>query len=642
MLLARDLIRMSLQEVKDLPDGPMRLQFDDGVLETTTRETVFSRYVWEIHRQYPNTPILKSHHIGDTRLGSGTTLKLLSNSIWDCYDAYNGQANLEHLSKLAYQITNQLYNETTVDLEEWVGSISILDFVEVMNHPKIKAIMDTLFTRLDLSDAGIEKSYAEIKAILLDPKELIGNGVAKAAKSGLVSLGQILQCVGARGLTTDIDSHIFRKPVLHGFGHGLSTLEDAMKESRSAAKALFFAKDPMAQSEYFNRNMQLAAATLRNLHMVDCGSTDFIPFMVRPGDIPCLEGMWFFDEINNKQRPITKADEHLKGKTIQLRTVFTCKHPDRYGVCVRCFGELGLSVPMGTNIGHLSSSELLGQVAQKILSTKHEDGSANIETLSLDDFEKKYMRTGNNHNQIFFNDHLLGKPFKIFFSIPEATTLPDIAYVDDVKKLTPSRISEITMIYLESEHNGVRETVPLSVSTATRTSSLTWEALEYIKRQGWTITTDERYCIDMSNWKKNAPFLELPMKHFSTVDYMFAIGAMIKGSGSKKGKQTLKNYEDISATLTALHDLVNSKLKVNISYLQTIILTMMVQDEVNRDYRLPMPRENGEIAQYKPIMARRSLGVTMAHEHQLAIMFNPESFVIKVRPSSPLDHLIMG
>lgn len=644
MLNARDLVQMSIDEVWELPDGPMKLRFDDGVIETNTRATVFSRYIWEIHRNYPHTPMLMRHHIGDTKLGSNTHLDLLSKAIWDCFDAHRdmGGINMEDISKLAYDITNMIYNDTTVRLEEHVGSICILDFIDVIDHPVIAEAMDKVASDQQTSDHTVDKTYKVIKDVLLDPTQLIGNGVAKAAKSGLVSLGQILQCVGPRGLATDIDSHIFRNPILRGFVHGLGSLEDSMKESRSAAKALFFAKDPMAQSEYFNRNMQLSAATLSNIHQTDCGSNDFIEFYVKPGDIDVLEGIWFFDKDIKNIRPITRSDKYLTGKHIQIRSVFTCKHPDPYGICQRCFGELGLSVPTGTNIGHLSTSVLLGQVGQKILSTKHEDSSANVEELTLDEFERNYLKVGKNPNEILFADALVGKPFKVYFSTEEAKNIPELAFVDNVRVLTPPRISELTAIYIEIPKGKGTEQVALTVSTVTRKSSLSWAALEYIKTNGWSITNDGRYCIDMSLWKRNEPFVELPMKHFSTVDFMFAIASLLKGSGTRKGKaKSLQNYESISGTLVAVHELVNSKLKVNISHLQTIILTMMVRSEDDRDYRLPVDRLDGSYGRYKELMELRSLAPAMAYQGQTDIMFSPTSFIIKNRPRHPLDFMLI-
>lgn len=643
MLKARDLVKMTVDEVWELPDGPMKLQFDDGVIETNTRATIFSRYIWEIHRTYPKTPLKMSHHIRDNRLGSSTHIDLLSAAAWDCYDAYldKGGVDTEVLSKMAYDITNRIYNDTSRRLEEYVTSISILDFLDVMDHPIIDQANRLVRPSRETTEHTIERTYDIIKKVLMDPNELKTNGVAKAAKSGLVSMGQILQCVGPRGNATDIDSHIFKNPILKGFAHGITSLEDGMKESRSASKALFFTKDPMAKSEYFNRNVQLSAATLSNLHRVDCGSKAYIPFTVKPGDLHDLQGIHYWDAEAKKLKTVRTSDKQLLGKTIQMRSVFTCRHPDPYGVCVVCFGELGLSVPNDTNIGHLCSSELQSQVGQRILSTKHEDGSATVEDLVLSDYDRRYLRTGSVNNVLHIAEALVGKKFSIQISEEEADTLNDLIHVKDVKTLIPSRISEISTLLFVIDHGDKTESAPVIVSLGNRLSSLTWAALDYIKRVGWTTTIEGRYSIDMSGWNKKDPLLELPLKHFSTVDYMKTIEAMIKGN-SRKGMLSLMDYETPSAALMGFHDLVSSKLRVNISHLQTIILSTMIRSDEERDYRLPMPRESGKFGAYTRIMALRSLSAMMAYQGQAAVIFSPESYVITNRPKHPLDDLLMG
>jgi hypothetical protein len=48
---------------------------------------------------------------------------------------------------------------------------------------------------------------------------------------------------------------IFRKPIKRGFAMGFRDIIAFAKESRSAAKALLFNKDPVAIAEYFNRKL---------------------------------------------------------------------------------------------------------------------------------------------------------------------------------------------------------------------------------------------------------------------------------------------------------------------------------------------------------------------------------------------------
>lgn len=647
MLKAADLVRVSTEEIWDYPNGPMKLQFEDGVIETTMRRTVFSHYIWEIHRHYPLTPVKMSHHIGNRILGSSTHLDLLSNAVWDCYFTYKAakkMIDLEHLSYLVRKVDNMLYNDMSTKIEEYVSSISILDFLDVLDHPLIAEANSKVRPNWQTTEHTIEKTYDVITKVLKDPNELKGNAVAIAARSGMVSMGQILQCVGPRGNATDIDSHIFRNPILRGFAQGFTSLEDMMKESRSAAKALMFTKDPMAKSEYFNRNIQLSAATLKNLHQVDCGSTDYIPFYVKPGDLADLEGIHYWDEKAKELKTVTTKDKHLIGNAIQMRSVFTCKHPDRLGICVKCFGETGLSFPADTNVGHFSSTELQAAVSQRILSTKHEDGSATLEDMVLSDYEKRFIKIGSSPHHLMIADHLAGTKFSLQIYEEEAQRLTDLTYLKDiseVRKLIPIRISEISSVMFVITRGDKTEISPVNVSMGTRMSSLTWQALEYIKRVGWQTTIDGRYEIDMSEWNKKDVLFELPLKHFSTVDYMKSIESFIKGN-SRRGVQSLMDFTEPSAALMAFHELVSSKLKVNISHLQTIILSTMVQNLEERDHNLPMPRHKGQFSPYSKNMAHRSLSAMMAYQGQAAAIFSPPAYIIRSRPPHPLDYLLLG
>lgn len=645
MLKARDVLAMSINDVWELPDGPMKLEFEDGVVDTNTRETIFSRYIWEFHRKYPHTPLKKCHHIAGQRLGSSTHLRLIANALWDSYDSSPvpiSHDGMEERSQLAYIVTNMLFNDMSRRLEDWVSGISYIDFLEIVNDPIIEEINRLVRPNEDGSGITIEAAYAKIAARLKDPANFQGNGVAKAARSGMVSLGQILQCVGPRGYVTDIDSTIFRNPILTGFTHGILSLEDSLKESRSAAKALFYAKDQMARSEYFNRNIQLSAATLCNMHMEDCGTTTTVPFPVMAGDLRDLQGMWHFDDKEQKLKAIRLGDKHLIGKTINLRTVFNCVHPDVYGVCVKCFGELGLSFPRGTNIGHHCSSALQSKVGQRILSTKHEDGNASVENIIFNPLESQIVRIGAEPSKIYLNPALKGKKLYLSIAEKEAPNLHDLTFVENTNILVPGRYSELRRVKFTLEDNkGITDHILVQMYIGTRYGFISQDLLNYIKKAGWTMDEVGNYVIDLTEFNQNEPLFNIPKKHYSTVDHMQAIEAMIKGK-ARNGVPSIIDYETPGQALIALHDLVASKLTVSISHLQTIILSTMVQDRDARDFNLPVDRLNAKPETYRSLMGLRSLGPTMAFEGQVGALYSPSSFVVKNRPRHPLDALLMG
>lgn len=643
---ARDLLKLSTEAIWHLPNGRIELEFDDGVINTTVKETIFSWYLWEPQRRYSKTPLLKHHHIGNERLNANTHLKLLGNSMWDAYDAYEHDAqpiDIEVLCKLAYDVTNWLYNDFTYKLEEWVSGISILDFLDVVDHPKIRAANDAL----EPNKYSIEKTYSEVKQVLLDPQELPGNAVAKAAKSGLVSMGQILQCVSARGYLTDIDSNIFPNPILRGWMSGLRSLHDSMIESRSAAKALMFAKDPLAETEYFNRKMQLGAATLRNINPGDCGSKKFKLWRVRAADLDRMAGKYYFLD-DGSMRKIYGAgkDQHLVGTQIKLRTVFDCDHPDPYGVCSACFGDLALSIPRGTNAGHVSTTVLCEAVSQRVLSTKHEDGSANVDDLVLGDYEQRYIKVGTDPTTIELADRLRGQRILLTISAEEAKNLPDALHAKNVKDIAISRISALTEVKFtvihESGVEGANDVAVVPVSMGARLSSMSTDMLEYIREHKWDLTPQGDFIIDLSHWDMDRVMFKLPLKHMNMLDYMNAIGSLIKASTVGKGVKTLRDYDDPGAALVDLHDLVRSKLFVNLAHLEMIILSTMIRDAETRDHNLPRPGDPVQFGSYQDNMSLRSMSALMAYQGQAVALLDPKSFTVKNRPDHPLDPLLMG
>lgn len=636
---AREIWNLPKEEVWALPEGPMALVFEDGVVETHKRATVFSYYMGVYHRLYPNTPLLTRHHLGDRRIGKSTHLKILGDAMWDCIDTYDRQVDVEDLCRIAYEITNEMYNDFTSRLKPYVSTISILDFIDVLEHEEVKKAN----AEVKPSQSSIDWTYQKITKILMDDGELVDNAVARMAKSGLVSIGQILQCVGPRGFLTDIDSNIFRRPILTGYCQGIRKLYDSVIESRSAAKALIFAKDPVAESEYFNREMQLVTSTLCRLHDVDCGSTNIIPFKVRAGDLKKIAGKYHRE--GNKLVEITENDRHLINTMIEMRSVLRCQHPDPYGVCAVCFGSLSKGVPKDTNIGHVSTTVLCEKVSQKVLSTKHEDGSSKVDRFDvLTDFDKQFIREGNDETSLKLSEGLSGKKVWLTLADSQAPSLTNIDY-NDVRKLSLSHISRLIEVAFTTERaDGTRSTAYVPVSMGSRVSSLSYEALEYIKRKGWELSRDNNYVIDLSEWDVELPLFQLPLKHTDMVEYMKSIKTFVKSTDKPtrgKAPRSLKDFEGPIPALIGFYNLVSSKLTVNIAHLETIILSCMIRSEEDQDHRLPRPIEDGEVGTYNRNMEMRSLGVAMPYQNQRDRLKDIQSFVIKARPDNPMDNLLV-
>ncbi len=662
---ARDLAFLTEEELWQMPDAPIKLVFDDGVIETHMRQTIFSWFMWKVIREFPRTPLFKHHHIQNARLTSRTHLDLLGKVLWDCYDTYavdidKGVADLrqrkasmeeifdlnqkrriafiEDLCLLTYQATDDVYNSLSYKLERYVTTLSILDFIEVIDNPEIKA----LNAALEPTQDSISDTHKKIKAVIMNPGTMVGNPIAEAMKSGLVSPGQVMQCVSAVGFRTDIDSNIFKNPILSSFTEGLVSLHDHAIESRSASKSLMLTKDPLRTAEYFNRKLQLATATLQRINIGDCGSTKLMPFRVLQKDLVSIAGKYY--QTDAGLVAIKESDKHLVGKLIHYRSALFCLDSDPSGVCSTCFGQLALNIPADTNLGHVAGTEFCRKTTQNIMSTKHLDGSAEVDDIMLSADDQRYIRIGNKDNTILLNPRLAGMKLSLILVASESDGLVDLRYTDNIRALAIHNLTALNDVELVVNTGKIIEKVKVPVSRDNRRSALTYEALIYVKEKGWSLTKEGNYLIDLTDWDVNVPLFKLPLKHVSTIDYVNSVEAKMIGLGKKDQNnldmRPLSAYSNPEEALMSLYELVDTRLKVNIAHLEAIVLSTTIRSKDKPDHSIMEKGGEFRSGKYRDNLARRSLSALLAYQGQRAVLYDPSSFNIQQRPPHVLDDFI--
>lgn len=633
--------------------GTFVLVFEDGEIETNWKETVYSAYAWRaFHVQFPLTPFLKDHHvksiIKNGKLGSRTHLDLLGACMWSTHDAYLNEPSVKRddLAKLVYQTTNVMYNELSVRLEEYVLSIDITDFLEITDHDDVRELINNP----EPNQNYIVKAHDDLTKLLNDPIKLSNNPIAKAFKSGIVNKAQVLQCVGPIGYRTDIDSDRFRVPVVRSFVKGLRSLHDSLIESRSAAKSLYFSKDPLQDAEYFSRRLQLLCQIVENLHHTDCGSQEYLIWKVKPpvyengrkvyvGDLTHLEGKYYLDETSGKLLAVKKTDEHLNGKTIKVRSVVAgCNHPDPHGVCSVCFGELSFSVPENTNLGHMCSTSMTQKTSQSVLSVKHLDSNATVEGITLSRDARSFLRTDNDAESYFINLEKENTGLKIKFHSSKAIGLTDINIVDNIENLSISRVSEIDCISFVTLVGDVEVPTPITVSINNRLASLTHVFLDYIKKAGWVIDSDGNYVIDLCCWDFKKPILTLPQKQYNMSAHSAGIANIIESRVEAITERDKASTPPV--TLVDLFDLVNSKLDVNLAVLEVILYAAMIVSAERDDYRLPKPWTDKGLGVTSVTIPKRSLAIAYAYEYHRITIVSPASFFNEHRESHLMDAFV--
>lgn len=659
-LSARFLAGMSVEDLKKSLTGQFIVVFDDGEIVTNHFETIYSAYAWVFHRTYPDTPMLKRHHVqhtlGGKRLNSDTHLELLGEVHWSVYDTYykpdgtgkvsfSGEPKLrDDLARLLAITSNVMYNEQIEDCDAHVAALDILDFTEAMEHPEIFAANASVIG----TPASISKTYSTIQSVLMDPAKLPHNNLAKAAQSGTVKMGQLLQCIGPRGFMTDTDSHQFAVPVLVGYAMGFRSILDSAMESRSAAKSLMFSKTPLQTAEYFSRRLQLMSQIVQHLHRGDCGSTEYLKWYVKDdvyhgkkrvtkGDLGQLAGKQYLDVDTGTLKVISRDDKHLVKKNILLRSPLHCAHPDPYGICETCFGTLSLSVPERTNIGQMCCTSLAQKSTQNVLSVKHLDGSTEIDDARLDFDGRNYLAVGVVGNTYLLADKLKGKSVHLVIPPERANMLDIMEPASETMNVT--RLSELAVIGIRIKEANREYIVEVDVSMHRRMASLTKEMLRHIRTHGYGIDDEGNFSIDMKEWDWSHPLLELPLRHRNMSDHSKDIASLLESSMEKMQERDAALSPD--SVIVDLHELVNDKLTVNLAVLEVVLLATMIESAERRRYNLPKPWTSKGLGVMRQSMASRSLTSTMAYQDHRDVIMNPLSYIDKNRPDHPFDGILM-
>lgn len=666
---ARDLAAMDPQVLWAIADGPVEVEFDplpDGtpqVLATDSRPTIFSAYMWRLYVEYPKTPAKISHHQGPARLTDNSHSKLLNAVMWDCYDAYQGEVDLEEISKILYESTNAWFNAVVSrpELEREVSTISIEDLIDVTEEPRIAAAI----AAINGSPGSIAKAHQVAEEVLNDPEALVGNPVSASVRSKLVSMAQIKQTMIARGPVTDIDERYFAEAIPSSFLSGMNSVIESMMESRSSTKAAAYKEKPIQDSEYFNRRLQLLAATIQHVEYIcqqtsestagiqllpgDCGSKRYLRWTVKGSDLRAMEGKYYV--LGDRLAVIKESDTHLIGATLQLRSPALCMHEAAQSVCATCYGDLALSLPRGSNIGHVAAVVYGERVTQSMLGIKHVDFTTGSRLVVLGPYEKEFLSVIPDTRGVKLLPKYIKQEVMLSVAASDVAQLNEINFVDDVSTLPAWRVSEIGELYMTLTHpvTGEKDTIQLNMDVAGKKSYFTHALLAHIKRHGYTLSDTGRYLISLEGFDRELPIFEVPNKNENIMDYLNSIIRFISSTEEKDAKKgvpegprrMLKHCRSLEEALVAFHELTKVRMVVNLVHLEILVYATMIRSAKHRDYRLPHPQNALIFGQLARLISNRSLSAAMAFQNHSDTLTEAGTYINFQRTDHPLDDLLV-
>lgn len=649
---ARDILALTTDELWNLPEERHIVVFDDGEVSTHTRATITSAYFWGLLKDYPDVPLLTTFHLQDATFSSKLMLKILNRILWTVYDQYEGKVHSEVLAKRVFEINNLFYNDFTTRISAYVTGLSMFDILDVMYQPDIHKANATV----EPTQHSIENEcYPVIQKALLESDDLKHNSLARACRSGTLGIGQVLQCVGPRGFLTDINSDIFPEPVMTGYIEGINGLYETTIESRSGSKSLLYNRELLRSTEYFNRKTQLIAECVQQLHPGDCGTPHLADMPILRELLPSYKGKYYLHE--GKLTPMRGDEEHLVGSVVKMRSVLSCIHPDPTGLCEVCYGELGKSIPVGTNLGQVSAVSMGDKITSSVLSTKHSESTSRVEKFQLNKTEGKYLKYGKEPESLYLKPSYKGKGLRIVVARQEVANLADVLMLTDLDNYPVANASQITMIQIIVDYGEEGQSYDLlRVSLYNRKSSFSRELLSHIAKTRWTHDAKDNVVIDLTDFDITQPLLSLPFKHVNMHEVMKRIQSFLHSSSGTENRKLkvpskdvssnrlkfLRSYKDPVEAMLTFASMLNEKLNINLVHCEILVYAMMVRSSAQRDFRLPKPGIHGAFENYNRLMSNRSLSAAMAYEKQNRPLDSASGFIYRDRNDHPYDLIMMG
>lgn len=650
-LRARDMLDWSEDEVWKLePLQDCSIEFDDVTIEDADVVDVqISWYFWQVIKYYREIPLDSYLYLAGRNFNDGLARDLMNHVV-------QASRKFDHIDRedvwsiVMRDVYNRCFCAISTRLLPYISGTSSDDNDELLNDPRIKKANENLTDALSSKD----EAYAAVEEVFMSD-DYPDNPVARSVEYGTVKLKQMLPSFGPIGSRTDIDSEIYRKWVKPGFARGMTSIADFAKESRSAAKALLFNKDPVAMAEYFNRKLQFVAAFIKYLKEGDCGTTDYHTLHIPEGDagkdmLHSLEGMTKVCD-DGTQHPIDPKDLSQLGKPIHFRSTMTCRHLSEGGVCTKCYGDISYSIPKGDNPGHVSCTSVNEKITQLIISTKHLDFIIHNLIVRLNRTEQAYFKVEEKHpDMIYMNPSRKGEKIVMRISKKEAPRLTSLRYIEDTVNMNLTSTTQLSYVTLyRKDTNGIlEELADLDMVKRSTKASLSREGLMHVKKTGWE-ERDGHYYIDLSSFNVKRPLFTYPHRHENMVAFgerveRFIRSARTAGENDRAVKGhvgMLTRYKNVDSALYDAYYLISEKIGgVYMGHLATILAASRAANAKELDYSMPNSLEQGSFQTHDDIIRYRSLGVSMLYQHHSSYFADIDSYIVKDRMSSNLDDLI--
>lgn len=158
-------------------------------------------------------------------------------------------------------------------------------------------------------------------------------------------------------------------------------------EAGSARKSLIMTKQKMGEPGAFSKRINLLSTSPSYLRpdYEECNSAHFITYHIKDElMLELLDKRYYYDERGNLKLLEYPRDKHLIGKMVNFASPCTCNSHE--GICKKCYGELFEMNKDLFSVGSYAATKASNPLGQKVLSSKHYQGTDSSIIEFNDDF----------------------------------------------------------------------------------------------------------------------------------------------------------------------------------------------------------------------------------------------------------------
>jgi hypothetical protein len=609
--------------------GLVDLELSDGKIRVSKRQAFMNLFWWPILSNF-NIPLRKDHFI-KYKPFDADSLTAEWNRYYD--EIMVDSHNAKKLKQVLWNVISNMYIFGFEELIPYAATLDAIDLAEIANDKPMKDIIDTKDKINEMwSTAQVEKYInvhnEEIMKLLGERGGLKNDALLSYQRIGQLSAFQVPQTLYCFGIRTDINDNIVKKPVKGNVVDGLRDAVEFAVESLSAKKSKYYNRNSVANSQYFNRQMQLVSISLEHVYDGDCGTTQTVSFNITETNYKQCVGKYIVED--GKLVLLNKSNlKNYIGKEVHLRSPLTCKY--RKGVCEVCGGRIYSNINRKLNVGYLSAIHLVSPVTQKILSAKHLIRTSSI-IYELQREAERLMMMVNTSEIHWYGDWIrnldkveLGVPVECFWGFRDVQLLRTDG---NTKKVNERRISQIERIYLRNTSTG--KLSEFNMRYGELIPSFDIQMLLHIRDNFSKIyLKDGVYWIPLAGTERLAIF-STPVINDNMRDFVDSVAKFFKSNVAKYGTN-----ED---ALSALADLVYGKVSINITHLETVLKAFQITSKV--DYRIPYVEDTNDVmfATLAKILTERHVGTKLAYQQLKDYVSDPRSYlVLKQRCQMDVD-----